>query len=97
MAGPLRVGKPGFDACMCLGASPFSGCNDAASALVARWRRGGRARASGITKQERAMAKGQQRSGREAKKPKADKKPAPAAGTQQYKLPAQTTPAKGGK
>ncbi len=43
------------------------------------------------------MAKGQQRSGREAKKPKADKKPAPAAGTQQYKLPAQTTPAKGGK
>ena len=64
---------------------------------IARWRRGSLARAPGITKQERAMAKGQQRSGREAKKPKADKKPAPAAGTQQYKLPAQTAPVKGGK
>ena len=82
---------------MCRGSPPLSYGNDAAGALFAQWRRGSRARASGITKQERAMAKGQQRSGREAKKPKADKKPAPAAGTQQYKLPAQTAPVKGGK
>ena len=40
------------------------------------------------------MAKGQMRSNREAKKPKAAKKPPPAAGAKPYQLPATTAPGK---
>jgi hypothetical protein len=41
------------------------------------------------------MAKGQKRSGREPKKPKADAKKPPAAGTSSYQLPTRPAPAKG--
>lgn len=42
------------------------------------------------------MAKGQKRSGREAKKPKASaKKPAAGAGASAYQLPAKPPPSKG--
>ncbi len=40
------------------------------------------------------MAKGQKNSGREAKKPKADKKPAAAAKSDFLKAPANTPPSK---
>ena len=43
------------------------------------------------------MAKGQKRSGREAKKPKADKKPAAAAGASQFKPAAKPAPSKNDK
>ena len=42
------------------------------------------------------MAKGQQRSNREAKKPKATKKPPPAVGAKPYQLPVKATPGKEG-
>jgi hypothetical protein len=41
------------------------------------------------------MAKGQKRSGREPKKPKADKKKPAAAGTSPYQLPTRPAPTKG--
>ncbi len=41
------------------------------------------------------MAKGQKKSNREAKKPKADKKPPAAATTSQYQLPTKGAGSKG--
>lgn len=41
------------------------------------------------------MAKGQKRSGREAKKPKADKKPVPASAPSSHLTPPSKPPAKG--
>jgi hypothetical protein len=43
------------------------------------------------------MAKGQKKSNREAKKPKAAKKPAVAATDSKYTLPAKMSSPKGGK
>ncbi len=43
------------------------------------------------------MAKGQKKSNREAKKPKADKKVATGAVASQYQLPVKTSGGKGGK
>lgn len=43
------------------------------------------------------MAKGQKNSGREAKKPKASKKPAGAAAAASTALPERPAPTKGGK
>lgn len=40
------------------------------------------------------MAKGQQKSNREAKKPKADKKPTSGSGAPEHKAPAKSAPAK---
>ena len=42
------------------------------------------------------MAKGQRRSNREAKKPKAAKKPPPAVGVKPYQLPVTAAPSKEG-
>jgi hypothetical protein len=42
------------------------------------------------------MAKGQKRSGREPKKPKASKKPAATTEASRYQLPPKPAPAKGG-
>ena len=42
------------------------------------------------------MAKGQRRSNREVKKPKAVKKPLPAVGTKPYELPGTVAPGKEG-
>jgi hypothetical protein len=42
------------------------------------------------------MAKGQRRSNREAKKPKAVKKPPPAIGAKPYQLPVTAAPGKEG-
>ncbi len=42
------------------------------------------------------MAKGQQKSNREAKKPKADKKPTSGSGAPQHQPPAKSAPPKSG-